>query len=106
MEQLLRSIYDVDMNTGKTGRQFESHVFFDGCVRVEVLNSYALQLASLVERTLKVRLSECTKMKTPYGMQLKWTLPGGMDFNIHLKDNAKVTGQKCSHCLSVLPINC
>ena len=93
MEQLLRSIHDVDMNTGKTERQFESHVFFDGCVRVEVLNSYALQLASLVERTLKVHLSECTKMKTPYGMQLKWRLPGGMDFTIHLKDNAKVTGQ-------------
>jgi len=94
MEQLLRSILDVDINSGKTGRQFESHVFFDGCVRVEVLNSYALKLASLVEKTLNVRLTECSKMKTPYGMQLKWRLPGGMEFTIHLKDNAKVKNQK------------
>ena len=90
MEQLLRSIHDVDANVGKSGRHYESHVFFDGCVKAEVLNSYVLQLASLVEETLKVQLSECTKTKTPYGMQLKWKLPGGMNFMIHLKDNAKV----------------
>ena len=90
MEQLLRSIHDVDMNSGKTGHQFEAHVFFDGCVRVEVLNSYALKLASVVEKTLMVRLTDCKKMKTPYGMQLKWRLSGGMEFIIHFKDNAKV----------------
>ena len=90
MEQLLRSIHDVDANCGKHGRHFESHVFFDGCVRLEVLNNYVLQLASLVEKTLKVHLSDCTKMKSPYGMQLQWRLPAGMDFTIHLKDNAKV----------------
>ena len=89
MEQLLRSIHDVD-ESEKNGRHFESHVFFDGCVRVEVLNSYVLQLASLVQKTLKVQLSDCNKMKTPYGMRLNWRLPGGMDFTIHLKDNAKV----------------
>ena len=93
MEQLLRSIHDVDMNSGKTGHQFEAHVFFDGCVRVEVLNSYALKLASVVETTLMVRLTDCKKMKTPYGMQLKWRLSGGMEFIIHLKDNAKVREQ-------------
>ena len=54
-----------------------------------------LQLASLVENTLEVDLSGCTKMKTPYGMQLKWRLPGGMEFIIHLKDNAKVGIDYC-----------
>ena len=93
MEQLLRSIHDVDINSGKTGHQFEAHVFFDGCVRVEILNSYALKLASLVEKTLMVRLTDCSKVKTPYGIQLKWRLPGGMEFIIHLKDNAKVREQ-------------
>ena len=91
MEQLLRSIHDIDRNSSKKGHRFESHVFFDGCVRVDVLNNYVLQLASLVEKTLNVPLSDCTKMKTPYGMQLKWRLPGGMHFTIHLKDNEKVT---------------
>ena len=90
MEQLLQSIHDVDTHSEKSGRHYESHIFFDGCVRAEVLNSFVLQLASLVEKTLKVQLSDCTKMKTPYGMQLKWKLQGGMDFIIHLKDNAKV----------------
>ena len=94
MEQLLRSIHDVDAHNGKNGRHFESHVFFDGCVRVEVLNSYVLQLASLVEKTLNVQLRGCNKMKTPYGMRLNWRLPGGMDFTIHLKDNAKVRYKK------------
>ena len=90
MEQLLRSLHDIDCNSWKTGRHVESHIFFDGCVRAEVLNSFVLQLASLVEKTLKVQLLECTKMKTPYGMELRWALPGGMDFTIHLKDNDKV----------------
>ena len=94
MKQLLLSIHDVDANSRKHGRHFESHVFFDGCVRVEVLNSYVLQLASLVKETLKVSLSGCNKMKTPYGMRLKWTLPGGMEFTIHLKDNAKVRANR------------
>lgn len=91
MEQLLRSIHDVDISRTKSGRHFESHVFFDGCIRANVLNSYVLQLVSLVEKTLVVSLTDCIKMKTPYGMQLRWKLQGGMDFTIHLKDNAKVT---------------
>ena len=90
MEQLLLSIRDVDTHSKKSGRHYESHIFFDGCVGAEVLNNFVLQLASLVEKTLKVQPSDCTKMKTPYGMQLKWKLQGGMDFTIHLKDNAKV----------------
>ena len=91
MEQLLRSIHDVDNNAAKTKRHYESHIFFDGGVRGQVIADYALQLASLVEETLKVQLSDCCKIMTPYGMQLKWSLPGGMEFTIHLKDNAKVS---------------
>lgn len=90
MEQLLRSIHDVDTYNKRSGRHYESHIFFDGSVRGEKLNSFVLQLASLMEKTLKVHLRDCKKIKTPYGMQLKWKLPGGMDFTIHLKDNVKV----------------
>lgn len=91
MEQLLGSIHDVDNNAAKTKRHYESHILFDGGVRGQVIADYALQLASLVEDTLKVQLSDCCKIMTPYGMQLKWRLPGGMEFTIHLKDNAKVS---------------
>ena len=91
MEQLMNSLHDMDCAKQKSGRHIESHIWFDGCIRAEVLNSYILQLAALVESCMKVKLSECTKMKTPYGMQLRWRLPGGMPMVIHLKDNAKVT---------------
>ena len=90
MEQLLRSIHDVDTHSQGSGRYYESHIFFDGCVRAEKLNNYVVQLASLVGKTLKVSISNSTKLKTPYGMQLRWKLPGGMYFTIHLKDNVKV----------------
>lgn len=53
--------------------------------------SYVLQLISLVNKTLNVKVNACTKLETPYGMELRWRLPGGMNFHIHLKDNLKVT---------------
>lgn len=93
MEQLLESVYDVLKNSNSE-HHFEAHVFFDGCIRTEELNSYVLQLASLVKNTLKVKdLSDCIKVKTAFGMQLKWKLELKTEtsFTIHLKDNAKVT---------------
>ena len=45
-------------------------------------------------KTLKVKIDGCMKIKTPYGMQLRWKLPGGMPFVIHLKDNLKVKNKK------------
>lgn len=112
MEQLLRSIHDVDNNVAKTKRHYESHILFDGGVRGQVIADYALQLASLVEETLKVQLGDCWKIMTPYGMQLKWRLPGGMEFTIHLKDNAKVSkpgkimrrcaAAICQYCASII----
>lgn len=94
MKQLLESIHEMDKNKTKAKRHYESHVFFDGGVRGDVLTDYALQLASLVEETLKVQLRSCYKVMTPYGIQLKWKLPGGMEFTIHLKDNTKVKNKK------------
>ena len=93
MKQLLESVYDV-LKNNKSGHHFEAHVFFDGCLRAEELNSYVLQLASLVKDTLKVKeLSDCIKVETHFGMQLKWKLELEREtsFTIHLKDNAKVT---------------
>ena len=34
--------------------------------------------------------SEVTKLETPYGLQLRWELPHGMPFVLHLKDKVKV----------------
>ena len=58
---------------------------------MSVYFSYVLQLISLVNKTLNVKVNACTKLETPYGMELRWRLPGGMHFHIHLKDNQKVS---------------
>lgn len=90
MEQLLHSIANLDRNRHIVGRHLESHIFFDGCLQGEVMNEYVLTLCSLLEKTLRIKLANVKKIKTPYGMQMKWKLPGGTDFTIHLKDNKKV----------------
>ena len=61
--------------------------------------SYVLQLISLVSKTLNVKVNACTKLETPYGMELRWRLPGGMHFHIHLKDNLKACDSRFSFTL-------
>ena len=92
MEQLLQSLHDIDCARENSRRQIESHIFFDGAIKGDVLNNYVLQLISLIPKTLKVKIENCMKLKTPYGMQMRWRLPGGMFFHIHLKDNLRVSG--------------
>ena len=93
MEQLLHSVANLDRNRHIVGRHLESHIFFDGCLQGEVMNEYVLTLCSLLEKTLRIKLANVVKIKTPYGMQMKWKLPGGTEFTIHLKDNKKVNKQ-------------
>ena len=90
MEEPLRSIIDANMNLKNSRQRYESHVFFDGCVDKDEPNSHVLRLVYLVKELLNLTLSSCIKMRTPYGMQLKWTVRDKMEFTIHLKDNAKV----------------
>ncbi|XP_046857125.1 uncharacterized protein LOC124450504 isoform X2 [Xenia sp. Carnegie-2017] len=94
MEQLLHSIRRVDVARERSKRRIESHIWFDGAVKGDVLNSYVLQLISLVKKTLHVEVDACTRLETPYGMEMRWKLPGGMNFHIHLKDNLKVKNKK------------
>jgi len=90
MEQLLRSLHDVDNNVERAKRHVESHIFFDGSIKADVMSIYVLQLATIIKKTLKVDLSDARKIRTPYGMQLSWLLPGGLPITIHMKDNSKV----------------
>ena len=58
----------------------------------KVIKWYALQLISLLPSTLGAKIDRVgNKLETPYGLQLKWRLPGGMPFVLHLKDNHKVS---------------
>ena len=40
--------------------------------------------------TMGVEIETVIKFETPYGQQLRWVLPQGMPFVVHLKDNLKV----------------
>ena len=75
--------------------QFESHIFFDGGCRENELYPFAIQFLSLVKETLKVKLEEAQKFKTPYGYRLKWCISDSkMPFTVHFKDNLKVRNKK------------
>ena len=91
MEQLLHSVAGLDGARRETGRKLEAHIFFDDGVRDKTVKKYALQLISLLEKTVNVTAAQAKKIETPYGIQLKWKLPGEMMFHIHLKDNYKVS---------------
>ncbi|XP_035669166.1 uncharacterized protein LOC118411195 [Branchiostoma floridae] len=106
MEQLLTSLRGIaESQVGE--RTFESHIFFDGGCKQGQPSQWALQLLSLMDHTLKDGnskesiINQCTKYKTPYGLQLHWDLhydngdtESGMSFNIHLKDNTLVKNKK------------
>ncbi|XP_066270056.1 uncharacterized protein [Branchiostoma lanceolatum] len=106
MEQLLTSLRALaESQVGE--RTFESHIFFDGGCRQGQPSQWALQLFSVMGRTLqdendpKDILQQCTRYKTPYGLQLQWNLrygsgdaASGMDFTVHLKDNVLVKNKK------------
>lgn len=94
MEQLLQSLAKVDMARKQSGRQFEAHVFFDDGARGEVVKMYALQLLSLIKDAMGIDPGKAFKLETPYGLQLKWCLPNGMPFVLHLKDKVKVKAKK------------
>ncbi|XP_035669163.1 uncharacterized protein LOC118411191 [Branchiostoma floridae] len=106
MDQLLTSLRALaESQVGE--RTFESHIFFDGGCRQGQPSQWALQLFSVMERTLQDEndpediLQQCTRYKTPYGLQLQWNLhygsgdtASGMMFTVHLKDNVLVKNKK------------
>ena len=105
MEQLLTSIYklachyEVDKKEKEkkgdnTFDRFESHIFFDGGINGCNFTPFALQLVSLLENSLKVKIEGCERSDTPYGCKLMWTVCSVMPFYIHLKDNAKIKSKK------------
>ena len=60
----------------------------------DVVKWYALQLLSLIKDTMGIDPGKAFKLETPYGLQIKWGLPNGMPFILHLKDKVKVSGIK------------
>ncbi|KAH9513507.1 Chitin synthase, class 2 [Bulinus truncatus] len=98
MRNVLNSLAIVNVSQRQSGTIFESHVFVDAGIHEDILNAFSLQLISLLERTLEIKLEDALKMKTPYGLKLQWNLPSNnikkMKFTLHFKDSALVAQRK------------
>ncbi|XP_059154827.1 uncharacterized protein LOC131940217 [Physella acuta] len=98
MKQLLESLAKVNLAQQDGETLFESHIVFDGGVTNGKFSEFSLILISLLEGTLNIQPSTCTKTETPYGVKLSWQLVNPrnkqMLFNIHLKDNTLVKNKK------------
>lgn len=104
MKQMLLSIYRVAKHYEKEQEKnprscdrFESHIFFDGAINGNQIENFGLQLLSLLEESLNVKLKKGKKMETPYGYRLSWVLgmtEATMPFCIHFKDKNLVKPKK------------
>ena len=104
MKQMLSSIYNLARQyhakkryagEGGTHDKYESHIFFDGAINDTQIQEFGLQLLSLLEETLHIKLQQCKREKTPYGYRLSWFIGlGDMPFTVHFKDKALVKPKK------------
>ena len=119
MLEMLKSIFriDSDYSSRRIARlymdvkdpdfyEWETHIFFDNCFEMDKeegemkVNEYVIQLCELMDVAAsrhfkkKVRVKLPTKIPTPYGGQLIWTLPGKTNVVVHLKDVKKIRIKK------------
>ena len=104
MKQMLLSIYRVakyyeneQKKNPRSCDRFESHIFFDGAINGNQIENFGLQLLSLLEESLNVKISKGKKMETPYGYKIFWMLgmvEATMPFCIHFKDKNLVKPKK------------
>lgn len=103
MKQMLASILRVSRHYEKQHRKdpsccdkYESHIFFDGAISANQIENFGLQLLSLLEDTLDIKLQKGLKKRTPYGYRFSWDLgvTVRMPFTIHFKDKTLVKAKK------------
>ena len=94
MGRLLKSLYKISQSTKLKNICFEAHIFLDNGAQETHLTEFASQLISLLQPKMQISARDATAYVTPYGVQLNWTLEGGMPFFIHLKDVGKVKAKK------------
>lgn len=106
MKQMMMSIFNVARHYEADKRinedccdRYESHIFFDGAVNADQIENFGLQLLSLLEDTLHIKLKGndgAVKKKTPYGYTLTWSIGVSveMPFVIHFKDKTLVKAKK------------
>nr|XP_039248820.1 uncharacterized protein LOC120326565 [Styela clava] len=94
------------LNRRQYPRNNKVHVLFDDAFKDGQLNDYVNRLLELIGPAAE-KISEGssnnikgTSCETPYGGRIKFELPWGKYFNIHLKDNSKIKHRKrWSQCM-------
>ncbi|CAC5394645.1 CHS1 [Mytilus coruscus] len=119
MLQLLKSLFRLDFHRSKYKLaektfkvdvdyfEHEIHLIFDDAFetdkksRQRLPNEWVKQLVECMEEAstsvARGRLqwdNKPTKTTTPYGGRLNWTMPGGTEMTIHLKDKDKIRHRK------------
>ncbi|CAH1795257.1 unnamed protein product [Owenia fusiformis] len=118
MIQMLKSVMrmDTDQSARRLAQEhfgikdpdyyeFEAHIFFDDCMEQTeddkfIPNQFVKQLCALMGRAAcsvhesSVDIDDPTKIPTPYGGKLIWTLPGGNIIVCHLKDKQRIRHRK------------
>ena len=94
MGRQLSSLNKVSKSTKLKHVYLEAHIFLDNGAQDAHLTDFASQLISLLGSKMEVTSDDADSYQTPYGIQLRWTLPSGMPFFIHLKDTGKVKAKK------------
>ena len=119
IEEMLKSIFRIDddyaarkiafqvYNRSEDYYEWESHIFFDDCMtRSEdepgemIINNFVIDLITTVDKFGRKWYGKrgfnisMTKMATPYGGRLVWTLPGSTQIICHLKDKNKIRHKK------------
>ncbi|KAL5004183.1 hypothetical protein ScPMuIL_017639 [Solemya velum] len=85
--------------------EFEAHIFFDDAMELSdddrlVPNSFVSDFIDCIDDALSsvherlMTLGPPMRSPTPYGGRLTWTLPGGTQLVLHLKDKLKIRHKK------------
>lgn len=94
MERILLSIQKLSDSDKFKNVRLEAHVFMDNGCDGLVLKEFAQQLVSLITEKLELKVHDATRFESPYGIQIGWTLRGGLPLYVHLKDPKKFKAKK------------
>ena len=94
MERLLMSLQGLSFSTKFNNIFLEAHIFMDNGFTGGTFNPFARQLVELVHIKLGLSIQNGVCVEMPYGVQIVWTLNGGMPLIIHFKDSHKIKAKK------------
>lgn len=94
MRRYLLSLCRVSCSQKLRNIYIEAHIFLDNGSEGTTMTASAQRLNRLLLETVGVDPNHGAGYKTPYGLQIRWMLPGGVPLFMHLKDSNKFKPKK------------